>query len=183
MSTTDPTTDPDRSESSLIELQSRFRLLPDDIGRIWRESEERQRAMTALVEALDGSDAVRLNTAIRRIDNAIVAGLASRELPRGPIQGVEIERATTMWAGRKDPDCRLLLSAEAIRRNLRLGRPDAVFRRMGDSSPAASPAPAPLSRPGRTTTAGPAGRASSEAQGYRQVAPAAFTKAIRQATW
>jgi hypothetical protein len=125
--TTDPSADQDDPEVSPIDPQA-ILLLPGAAGRIWRDAEERRHTIDAIVEALDGTDASLLQDAIWRMDDAIVAGLMALWFPRGRVRAVEIERSAVMWAGRKDPACTLFLSATALRRNLRLAQPNAVFR-------------------------------------------------------
>jgi hypothetical protein len=128
MGITDPSVGANDPERNPIDPPRSLRLLPHAAGRIWTDAEERRRALVAIAQALDRTDAASLQVAIRHVDDAVVAGLRALGFPRGPIQRVAIERSRMTWAGRKDPACTLWLSADALRRNLRLDRPDAVFR-------------------------------------------------------
>jgi hypothetical protein len=125
---TDPATGSGDPHRHPIHARATLRQLSGTAGRIWREAEARRAGLVAIVQALDGTDAALLQATVRHMDDAVAAGLHAFGFPRGPIQGVQIERSPTMWAGRKDPACMLVLSADALRRNLSYGRPDAVFR-------------------------------------------------------
>jgi hypothetical protein len=66
---------------------------------------------------------------VRRVDDAIVVGLRALGFPRGPVRAVEILSVARPWAGRKQPDCRLLLNGEVMRHTVRMQhQPDDFFR-------------------------------------------------------
>ena len=94
-----------------------LRLRPATVGQIWRDTGERHRTICAIVEALVGTDAVLLQEAIQRIDDAVVTGLLALGLPRGPIHGVEIERSTVMWAASSRLGDRWTITSQPGRRS------------------------------------------------------------------
>lgn len=104
-----------------------LRALPDAVGRFWTDAEARLQALQSLVQALD-QDEHALADAVRRVDDAVVAGLQALGLPRGPVRAVQIERAPQPWAGRKARDCTVHLTERSLRDHLTRDRPDEIVR-------------------------------------------------------
>lgn len=101
--------------------------LGDDARQLWTNPTRRVEALGAIVTAWDlgRSD---LDECVRRVDQAVAAGLEALGLPRGPVRGVSVESVGRGWAGRKYPDCRLVFDAEVLRAMLRTHQPDDLFR-------------------------------------------------------
>lgn len=102
--------------------------LRGDALRIWSDPEVRREALEAIVAAWDERQP-DLEERIRRADEAVVAGLRALGVPRGAVQDVHVESVGQGWAGRKYPDCRLILDADVMRVVVHVRRqPDDYFR-------------------------------------------------------
>ncbi len=66
---------------------------------------------------------------VARVDRAVEVALDVLRLRRGPVREVRVEAAGRGWAGRKHPDCTIILDALVLRHSLRiLDCPDAVLQ-------------------------------------------------------
>jgi hypothetical protein len=96
--------------------------------RLWTDVEERRSALEAILAAWE-EGAADLPARVARVDRAVVAALEVLGLPRGPVRAVLVEASSRGWAGRKLPDCAIVLDALVLHSNLRLvNRPDSVIR-------------------------------------------------------
>lgn len=81
-------------------LDPALRRLRAEHLRIWGEARTRELALREIAEAYASADEGRLATAVRRVDEAVVAGLAALGLPRGPVSGIEVREFGGLWLGR-----------------------------------------------------------------------------------
>lgn len=88
--------------------------------RFWGDRTARQRALDAILDAYQRGDAGRLASAVKRVDDAIVAGLEALGLPRGPIAGIAVEQIGRGWLGQKEPGCLLRFDADVLATALRV---------------------------------------------------------------
>lgn len=98
-----------------------------DARRLWIDQQARREALEAIIAAWEeGSPS--LDQQVSRIDTAVVAGLRALGLPRAPVRGVRLAALGMRSAGRKAPDCRLFLNADALRAIIRgQQHPDSAF--------------------------------------------------------
>lgn len=101
----------------------RDELTPDAVS-IWGSSDERHAALRAIVEA---KEPVTRRNALLRVDRAVVEALEALGLPRGPVQGLEVQSGFVPWNGRKHPDCTLFLSQIQLLNAIRLDQQDVYF--------------------------------------------------------
>lgn len=117
------------SQARYPHLAPSLRRLEGDALPLWGDSDVRRLALADLLTCWERSDEAALAEAIRRIDEAVTAGLRLLELPRGPILGCRLDAVGRGWQGRKLPMCELVLDALAVQQSIRrLGIPDDVFR-------------------------------------------------------
>lgn len=110
------------------ELSPELRSLRGGAARLWRSPAERRRALEAIANALDHHDP-SLDSAVQRVDRAIVEALHALSLPRGPVHEVRLTDEQRAWAGIKYPDCSLVLDAGHLLQQLgQVGSPNSTFR-------------------------------------------------------
>jgi hypothetical protein len=103
--------------------------LTGDALVIWGDAQARRSALEAIVTAWEQGDEAATHRALRRVDDAVVAGLRALDLPRGPIGQIRCEPVGRGWRARKLPSCDLVLDAVVVRQSIRhLGSFNDVFR-------------------------------------------------------
>lgn len=119
--------DPDQPDA-YSHLAPELRGLPADARAIWGDPDARRGALEAILDAGERRDP-GLDALIRRVDDAVVQGLAALGFPRGEFRAVELDIFGRNWAGRKRPDCTLLLDAGALGQLRQvMGIADAIFK-------------------------------------------------------
>lgn len=63
---------------------------------------------------------------LHQIDDEIVSGLLDFGIPRGEVNGIQIDDGINQWLGRKDPTCLLYISRLQMGFYLSIGEPDAI---------------------------------------------------------
>jgi hypothetical protein len=100
-------------------LASELQTLRGDARLLWGDAEERRWVLETIVAAWERGDEATLRTAVKRWDDAVVAGLEALGLPRGPIIGPVVQSVGRFWLGRKEASCRLLIDGDVLRSAVR----------------------------------------------------------------
>jgi hypothetical protein len=95
-------------------LSPELRGLPDEALQIWANRGVRNSALNAIVDAWQ-RESPDLDGLVGRVDAAVAAGMKSLGLPRGTVLGVRIEASLRFSAGRKHPDCWLVINGRVMR--------------------------------------------------------------------
>jgi hypothetical protein len=108
-------------------LAPELRRLTGDALLLWADTAERTRELAAVVAAWDHGSAATLDEAVRRVDDAVVSGLAALGLPRGPGWSVQVDRFGRGWIGHVADDGTIRFDVDWLRHYLAVGRSDRPF--------------------------------------------------------
>ncbi|MGH2354537.1 MAG: hypothetical protein ACRDI2_25505 [Chloroflexota bacterium] len=108
-------------------LAPELRRLWGDALTLWADAAERAGALAAMLAAWDSTNDAALRQRVRRVDDAVRAGLAALDLPRDPAADVRLVSRGRTWIGRVEPDGTILIEVERVRYCLGLGMVDRIF--------------------------------------------------------
>jgi hypothetical protein len=123
------------------------RLTGDSLG-LWGNADERRRALAAVLAAWDGDRAASLPAAVRRVDDAVLAGLEALNLPRGLGWSAQVGSYGRAWIGHVADDGTIRFDVDWLRYYIAADRVDRLFRAwLHESLHARGPAlPVPATR-------------------------------------
>jgi hypothetical protein len=109
-------------------LSPELRRLTGDALSLWGDAGERRQALLDVLDAWRHNDSVALVNTVRRVDRAVVEGLAAIGLPRATGVGIEAGAFGRRWIGRVTPEGMIQIDVERMAGHLAEGgHPDRGF--------------------------------------------------------
>jgi hypothetical protein len=100
--------------------------LIDDVRQFWADPVARERMLREILDAFLANDRLRLDAAVRAVDDAVTAGMGALGFTRDPVRAIRVR--TTGALGEKWPTCELDIDAGDLHQALHVRqRPDSVI--------------------------------------------------------
>lgn len=108
--------------------QARLARLRGEVGRFWHDPMVRRQAFETIIAAWRRGDEEALQTALGRVDDAILAAMRQLGLPRQGVTTLRFDAYPQLWAGHKHPACTLEINARRVDATLAAGASDDLVR-------------------------------------------------------
>lgn len=117
--------DEEAAAQRILRLAPELRALAPEHRDIWAHPEVRRQALQKIRDAYVAKDEASLAEAVKRVDDAITAGMAALGYPRGEVKGVGIEALQQNILGVKRASCQMRIGEELLLESLNptAGRP------------------------------------------------------------